>query len=226
MRRWLLFYPISVVLMLVYLTGVAGIVWWFRSRFGYFSMEDNVILEGFTFVFYGIAFGVALSHISDFWKTPLQGTYIMLLLLWLTALLREMGMQHWLTQTDTTAIKIRFFTNPNNPLSEKIVSGLLILAVSAVIIRLVYQYTMPIIRGFFKKDPLYWTICCFGGLGALSQFMDRFPSNYRKAVGETITEPWITWIHILEEGGESFLPLLFALAFVQYHVRQKQRDYS
>lgn len=112
MRKAFLFFPVSVIFSAVYLVLLSALVWYFRASLGYFSMEDNLILESFTYVFYGLAFGVAISHAGDFWQTPKQGTYVLLLLLWLTALLREMGMQHWLTRTDTTAIKIRFSQIP------------------------------------------------------------------------------------------------------------------
>ena len=177
-------------------------------------------LEIITYTMYGLAFITALILHRDFINTPQQTSYVLFLVLWLAALLREMGIQHALTSTDTTAIKIRFFTNPNNPLSEKIITAILVLSVVAIILKLLIQYTPKIIRGFFAGNPIYWTICTFGGIGILSKIADRFPGNYYKATGTHLTEATEIWFKLVEEGGEACLPLLFAIALWQYHRQQ------
>ena len=188
-----------------------------RAHVGIFDIEEAGATEVLTYVFYGFAAGVVLCLYQDHIHTARQTTYFALLFLWLTALLREMGIQHWLTTHDTTAIKIRFFTNPNNPLYEKIISALVVLAVVCVALYLLIKYLKKIIVGFFKFQTIYWTIGTFGALGVLTQIIDRFPANYAKATGQHLTEPIRFALKIFEEGGESLLPLLFTIAFVQFH---------
>lgn len=183
-----------------------------------FFFDDEGPLEWMTYGFYGVAILTALYFARDFWKTDRQNTYFALLFLWLATLLREMGIQHWMTSHDTTAIKIRFFTNPNNPLHEKILSATVVMVVVAVALWLMIKWLPKMVKGFFRLNPMYWTIAVFGGVGFLSQVADRLPSNYYKATGERFGEELTYWLKLAEEGGESCLPVLFALAFIQYHI--------
>ena len=65
--------------------------------------------------------------------------------------------------------------------------------------------------------PLYWTIATFGVLGILTQLADRLPSKYSKITGITLEEPVRFALKIFEEGGESLLPLVFAIGLLQFH---------
>ena len=189
----------------------------FRFKYGVFDIEKTGVTEILTYAFYAVAGGALLFLHKDFIHSPKQGTYFALFFLWLAALLREMGIQHWLTQHDSTAIKIRFFTNPNNPLHEKIISAAVIFLVIGVILYLLCKYLKKMIVGFFKLQTLYWTIATFGGVGIITQFADRFPANYTKKMGAPLTEPIRFALKILEEGGESLLPLIFAIGLLQFH---------
>ena len=189
----------------------------FRLKYGAFDIEKIGVTEVLTYLFYAIAGGVLLYLHKDFLHTPKQNTYFALCFLWLVALLREMGIQHWLTQHDSTAIKIRFFTNPNNPLHEKIITATLVLLVVGVIAYLLIKYFKKMIVGFFKFQTIAWTIATFGGLGIVTQLADRFPANYVKSTGEHLTEPVRFALKIFEEGGESLLPLIFAIGLWQFH---------
>ena len=197
-----------------------------RFSYGVFDIEDVGATEVLTYVFYGFTFGVMICFIHDYLHTPRQTTYFALLFLLLSALLREMGIQHWLTQHDSTAIKLRFFTNPNNPLHEKIIAASLVLLVASVAIYLLVKYFKRMIIGFFKFQPLYWTIATFGGLGITTQFIDRFPANYAKMTGTHLDEPIRFALKIFEEGGESLLPLLFALGLAQFHFILHKKTYQ
>ncbi len=194
-----------------------------RAHLGVFELQEVVPTEELTYVAYGVAFGVVICMVGDYIRTPQQGTFFGLCFLWLVALLREMGAQHWLTSHDTTAIKMRFFTNPDNPLHEKIITGLILLAVVSVVVWLLVKYIKKMVCGFFKLQPLYWTLATIGGVGIVSKIIDRLPANYAKSTGEQLAEPVAYFCKLVEEGGESFLPLLFALALIQYHfiIREK-----
>ena len=188
-----------------------------RARIGVFDVEKIGITETLTYLFYGLGGGIAFMLYDDYLNTPRQKTYYYLCFLWFCALLREMGVQHWLTTHDTTAIKLRFFTNPNNPLYEKVITLLLLLIVARVVIYLLYHYAKPVISGFFKMQPTSWSVAIFGIWVGITQFADRLPAEYEKAMDAELSEPVRFALKILEEGGESLLPLLFAAAMLQFH---------
>ena len=198
-----------------------GISYVFRLKYGVFDIEDLGITDALTNLFYGIAFGIVICLYTDFTTSAQKHTYGALLFLWFFTLLREMGLQHWLAVNDSTAIKIRYFTNPSVPLYAKTISILVILSVVLVISYLLWKHLKQMIIGFFKLVPMYWTIASFGALGLATQIADRFPAHYHKITGQGLQEPSRFALKILEEGGESILPLLFAVAFIQYHLSKK-----
>lgn len=185
------------------------------------AYHEGGVVETITYAFYGVALAVALAFGRDFMRTPKQASYFLFLFLWLAALLREMGAQHWLASRDTTAIKIRFFTNPQNPLSEKIAAALIVLVIAAAVVFLLVRWLPFVLRGFWKGNPLAWTIAAFMGVGIVAKIVDRFPANYHKMTGLLIDERTDIYLKLIEEGGEALLPLLFALAVVQHHFLKK-----
>ncbi len=215
-----LFAPVLTVVFLLICLGLSYLV--NPGNIALFYEKDGG-LEVVTYTMYAVALITAWTYRRDYIGTKQQTPYLMFLFLWLIALLREMGAQHWLTSTDSTAIKLRFFTNPNNPLSEKIITAVIVLTVVAVIIKLLIQYVPKIIRGFFKLDPLYWTVCTFGAIGVVGKFADRFPGNYYKSTGVRLDPAIDVWFKLFEEGGEAALPLLFAVGIIQYHLMKKRK---
>lgn len=190
----------------------------FRLKFGPFDIEEIGVTEVLTYLFYGFSAGVAFCCAKDFIGTSKQSTFFALMFLWLAALLREMGIQHWLTTHDSVVTKTRFFLNPNNPLYEKIIAGALMLLVILVFAWVLIKYLKPLITGFFKLNTIPWTVAAFGILAVITQIADRFPANHLKATGGVeLAEPVLFVLKIFEEGGESLLPLLFAIALLQYH---------
>lgn len=187
--------------------------------------EDGHPADIFTYSGYALAFVVACCYVKDFTMTGKLSVWIAMLFLEGVAVLREMGAQHWLTSHDTTAIKIHFFTNPNNPIHEKIISAVVILSVLGTIFWLFFKYVRQIIREFFKINPLYWTVVTFGGTLFLLKFADRFPSRYAKITGEHLSDYAIKWFTLFEEAPEACLPLMFALGIIQHHIllRRKRR---
>lgn len=194
-----------------------------RAKFGVFDVEKVGATEFTTYLFYGVSLCVMLMLRKDYLHTPLQKTFYSLGFLWLSALLREMGVQHWLTRHDSTAIKIRFFTNPNNPLHEKIITIVILAIVASVVIFLLRNYIGKVLAGIRNFQPVDWTIATLFVFGAITQFADRFPGNYTKSAGERLSEPVLFFLKILEEGGESLLPMLFAIALLQFHVILSQK---
>lgn len=189
----------------------------FSLKFGFFDIEEVGVTEITTYLFYGFAAGVATCCAKDFWKTPDWNTFCGLMFLWIAALFRELGIQHWLTSHDTVITKSRFFTNPNNPLYEKVIAGLLMSLVLLVLIIVVCKCSKKLITGLVKFHAVPWTTVTFIIFAIVTQIVDRFPANYMKATGVALSDHTFFVCKIFEEGGESLLPLLFAIALLQYH---------
>ncbi|MGN0919374.1 MAG: hypothetical protein ACI4OR_01240 [Alphaproteobacteria bacterium] len=199
-----------------------GISYALRAKYGAYDLDKAGITEALTYLFYGMSFAVLVGCYGDYIHTPRQSTYFGLIFLWVITLLREMGAQHWIAINDTTAIKINYFKNPNVPFYGKMVSAVLILTVVSVIAFLFYKNFKKMVQGFFKFNPMYWTIATFGGWGLITQIADRFNSNYAKMTGERLSEPALFFVTIIEEGGESLLPLLLIIALMQFHLQLKK----
>lgn len=195
----------------------------FSFKYGFFDIEEVGVTEVTTYLFYGFAAGVATCCAKDFWKTPDWNTFCALIFLWCAALLRELGIQHWLTSHDTVITKSRFFTNPNNPLYEKVIAGLLMSLVLLVLIIVICKCAKKFISGLLKFNAVPWTAATFIVFAIITQIIDRLPANYMKATGVALSDHVFFICKIFEEGGESLLPLLFAIALIQYHYSlQKQ----
>ena len=190
----------------------------FRAYFGVFDVEEIGVTETLTYLFYGLGGGITLMLCTDYLNTERRKTYYCICFLWLCGLLREMGIQHWLTRHDSTAIKIRFFTNPNNPLHEKLITACLLLIVTGVVLYLLRNYLKPVLSGFTRFQPVDWSIVTLLVFLGITQIADRFPAEYAKATGVKLEEPVRFFLKILEEGGESLLPLVFAIALLQFHI--------
>ena len=180
-------------------------------------VESEVI----TYMVYALSFIVIVWCWKAVETKEQKIAYVFSCFLWLCALLREAGIQHMLTQTDSTAFKIAFFRNPNNPLYEKIIAGALLALVAGVVGYLLIKYTVKIVKGFFKLDPFYWTICTLGVIGVIGKMADRIPGNYNKYFGERMGADAIAWFSLTEETFEALLPALFALALIQFYLMQK-----
>lgn len=207
---------------ILYLVGYFMAVWLTRTPEAVDIYTDTT-LECVTYVIYAFTLPIILFYARDFKDSGMKH-YILFVFLWLCGLLREAGIQHWLTATDTTAFKLRFFTNPNNPIGEKIIAAFILITVLVVAVYLIIHYTPKIIKGFFRLNPLYWTICTLGGMGILAKVFDRIPGNYRKIVGHFMDPSQKSFFELLEEISETTLPLLVAFAFIQFHLMKKAQQ--
>jgi len=117
--------------------------------------------------------------------------------------------------TTGTPFKMRFLTNPNNPLADR----LIVLACFIVVLGLfggtLLYFLRRLIAGLFKLHPVCWSIGFFGGALVLIQFADRLPAVLRKKCGIEISENIKAFSTALEEGQEVLLPLFVILAVIQ-----------
>jgi len=165
---------------------------------------------------------VVLFVLADDYKDKMRswGLYIFFTLL---CFLRESGIQHHLSTTDTTPFKSRFFLDADNPLYEKITYGFVLLLILSGVLYLAKKYAKHLISSFFRFNTVTWSVATLCTTGVLSKIIDRFPSNYHKISGGRLDEDVYTFLQVLEETGEMFLPYLAMLALWQYHLSVKKR---
>ena len=196
-----------------------------RAIFGTFDIQEVGATEVLTYLFYGFGGGIIFCCAKDFMSDNSKiKTFSALVFLYIIMILRDMGAQGWLTTHDTVITKIRFFTSPNNPLYEKIIAGAVMLFIVAVFLYAFIKHIKPYIKGLIKFEPIAWTTTTLFIWTIFTQIMDRFPAEFRKAVGTDLDEPIRFIMKILEEGGESLLPLLIAIAFLQFHYIYNKKE--
>lgn len=197
------------------------LVWFPESKFK--ITEDGQILEFFTNLGYIFMLATMLILSKDYQdETTDWGIY---LFLGICAFLREAGIQHHLSHTDSTPFKSRFFLNPHNPLNEKIIFGLVLFIIFASLAYLALKYTKHLIVSFFKFNTITWSTAVFCVVLVFAKFADRFPGNWRNAHNDvSLPRDQIEIWSLLEESSEMFLPYLVTLIMLQYHFLKKKKS--
>lgn len=189
-----------------------------RAIFGEFDIQEVGATEVLTYLFYGFCGGIIFCCAKDFMSDSSKiKTFSSIVFIYLIMILRDMGAQGWLTTHDTVVTKIRFFTNPSNPMYEKIIAGAVMLFIMVVFFYVLFKNIKPLCKGIKNFEPISWTTLVLFIWTPITQVIDRFPAEFLKATGIMLAEPIRFAMKILEEGGESLLPLLIAIAFLQYH---------
>ena len=179
---------------------------------------DGGWIDVATYSAYVFAIATLLSCYDDF--THERKLFWALLFLLIAAVLREAGIQHMLTQTDSTAFKIRFFTNPNNPLWEKIRALSILIVVFIVAGYVIIRTALPLLKGLFKGQAISWTIAGLCATTIVSKCVDRAHGNYYKWTGTHVSEQLMPYLTLVEEGMEMFIPLWAILACLQHHYQK------
>lgn len=216
------------VFMSPFFTPVVFIVAWFSFMMGVYYLYPNDILnvtseggviEAITHFGYVVLIAVLLVLSDDF--SDRVKTWAVLFFLAICTWLREQGIQHHLSRTDTTPFKSRFFLNPNNPISEKIIFGLVLLIVAAAVIYLAIKYSKHLVSSFFHFNPLTWSIAVLCTVGVCAKWVDRFPANWKKAHGGVpLSEQTYAICQLMEESSEMFLPYIAIVALFQYKLQK------
>lgn len=138
------------------------------------------------------------------------------------AALREAGIQHWLASRDTTAFKIRFLTNPDNPLGEKIIAFALLAAMAGLFAYAMFLWLIPAFKGLFKKYAGSTTVITLLSVGALCKIADRTHGNLAKH-GIILPRDGFAFqaLEIAEESLEMMLPYLGIVAVLQFCADKK-----
>lgn len=189
-----------------------------RAIFGVFDISKVGATEILTYLFYGFCGGIIFCCAEDFISDKSKkNSFIAIVFLFIVMIFREMGAQGWLPSNDTVVTKIRFFTSPTNPLHEKIIAGTIMLFILVVFLWVFIKYAKVFWQGLLKKNPISITVITLFVWTFMTQVFDRFPAEFCKATGMDLTEPIKFAMKIFEEGGESLIPLLIAIAFLQFH---------
>jgi len=86
----------------------------------------------------------------------------------------------------------------------------------AVLVPLV-RYAVPLVKGFFRLEPVAWTMAVFGGVSVTVLVVDRLPANLRHA-GVAMSDSALALLTVIEEGGEMVMALMALLAILQAHL--------
>ncbi len=189
----------------------------------YSITHEGEFVEHITHIGYVVMLVAFFVFLKDFkgGKLLSWGVFVFL---GICAFLREAGIQHHLSKTDTTPFKSRFFLNENNPLSEKIIFGLVLIIVFSALVYVAVKYTKHLITSFFKLNPVTWTIATLCTIMVFAKFADRFPGNYRKSHDVPLERNTMEIFSLLEESSEMFLPYLVVIALMQYHLLKNKNN--
>ncbi len=183
--------------------------------------KEGGIIEFICHFGYILLIGMLLIVCNDY-KDKIR-SWGMFLFLAMVAFLREAGIHHHLSKTDTTPFKSRFFLNPNNPWEEKVIFGALLLVVLAAVLYLAYKYSKHLIKTFFEMNIITWSIATLCTIGVVGKIVDRFPANYRKANnGVALDADVFEVFQLCEEASEMFLPYIAVLILWQYRMIGKK----
>jgi hypothetical protein len=117
--------------------------------------------------------------------------------------------------THGTPFKLRFLTNPGNPLGDRITVAACFVLVTAFCAGTLLYFLRRLLTGLFKLHPVCWSMGFFGGTIILIQITDRLPSVLRKDFGIQISDRLHALTTALEEGQELLLPLIIVIAILQ-----------
>lgn len=218
----------KIILSPFFVMGTFLALWLSFVAYVYYGHTENIldftieggIVEGIAHFGYVLLIALLLLVSNDY-RDKIR-TWGILLFLSLCAFLREAGIHHHLSKTDTTPFKSRFFTSPNNPLSEKILYGMLLLVILSAVLYLAYKYAKPLFVSFFKLDVISWSVATLCFVGVVSKYIDRFPANWRKAHGGVYLPDDVYEIfQLVEESMEMFLPYIACMILLQYRLLKK-----
>ena len=116
-----------------------------------------------------------------------------------------------------TVFKMRFLKAADIPIMPKLFVLAFFAAFFAAVVIPLVRYIVPLVKGFFKLEPVAWTMACFGATTLVVMTVDRLPANLRHA-GVDISESTRALLTVLEEGGEMTMALLALLAALQAHL--------
>lgn len=116
-----------------------------------------------------------------------------------------------------TVFKMRFLKADDIPLMPKLFVIIIFIAFFVSVIVPLVRYLIPLVKGFFRFEPVAWTMAFFGGVSVVVLLVDRLPANLRHA-NIAVSDSVLALLKAFEEGGEMLMALLALLAILQAHL--------
>lgn len=210
------FMPIAFVLLWF---AVMGFIYFGYANDVLSQTEDGALVDVFAKCGYLLLIILLFVWADDFSdKVRSWGMYIFLTM---SCFLRESGIQHHLSTTDSTPFKTRFFINPDNPIYEKVIYGIISLLILGCVVYLAINYAKHLIKSFFQLDTITWSIAVLCMVGISTKMIDRFPSNYKHIFHTKLSDQAYALCQLAEETGEMFLPYIAIAILCQHHLFRK-----
>lgn len=124
-----------------------------------------------------------------------------------------------------TVFKLRFLTSSDVPCAPKLFVLVFFIVFFVAVGMPLARYFMPLVKGFFRFEPVAWTMAFFGGAAVLVMFFDRLPSHCRHTAWAFESGGAAqALVKVLEEGNEMIMALLALLAILQSHLIYNRRE--
>lgn len=121
-----------------------------------------------------------------------------------------------------TVFKMRFLKAGDIPLMPKLFVLVFFVAFFVVAILPLFKYLIPLVKGFFKLEPVAWSAATFGVVSVFVLIIDRLPANLRDLgivdLHKSGHEAMLALCKGLEEGSEMLMALLALFALLQSHL--------
>lgn len=208
-----------VVLLLIWATNSPA---WIKSTFD-MQGKAPVELATITLFFFQMAFFWVLPPVS---LKPLKGKLLItnFSVISFIAICREMDWHKAMISvsdvagaTKGTPFKMRFLTNPANPLADRLLVLFWFIVVIALCAGTLLWYIRPLIKGLFKFHPVCWSVAFLGGSVILINIFDRAGSVLSKRLDYAMSAQQQSLFTVFEEGQELLLPLIVIIAIIQSH---------
>ena len=117
--------------------------------------------------------------------------------------------------TGMSIFKSHYYLKTPAPIAEKLLVGLLAIAILAVLIDVVRSGVRALRQGALRQDWMLTAMLAFVTTAA-TKVLDKLQSFVHDFTGHYLPQIYSLIINALEEGVEMSLPLLFIVALVQY----------
>ena len=121
-----------------------------------------------------------------------------------------------------TVYKMRFLKADGIPFLPKLFVFVFFVVFFATVAIPLIRYFIPLVKGFFKFEPVAWSAATFGAVSTFVLVIDRLPANLRDWGIVNLKKPGheagLALCKGLEEGAEMFMAALALLALLQSYL--------
>lgn len=121
-----------------------------------------------------------------------------------------------------TVFKMRFLKADAVPLMPKLFVIMVFVIFFVAVGLPLLRYLVPLLKGFFRMEPVAWSAATFGAVSAFVLVVDRLPANLRKWGIVNLKAPGheagLALCKGLEEGAEMVMALLALLTIVHSYL--------